>query len=69
MIALGGLSAIRSIALDHVKQIVIAILDSEHLLQYSSAAEAAADFHVAFTDIAKKVEAAAGMMQAAASFR
>ncbi len=55
-------------ALDHNKQMVIAILDSEHILQYSSAAEAAAYFPVAFTNIAKKVKAAAGMIRAAVSF-
>jgi hypothetical protein len=50
LIALGGLSAISSITLDHVKQMVIAILDSGYLLPYSSAAEVADDFPVAFTD-------------------
>ena len=66
MIALDGLSAVRSITLDHVKQMVIAILDSEHHLLYASAAEAADDFPVAFAGVAKKVKAAAGMMQASA---
>ena len=42
------LSAIKKITLDHAKQMVIAILDREHLLSYASAAEAAVDFPVAF---------------------
>ena len=66
LIALGGLSAVRSITLDHVKQMVIAILDAEHHLPYSSAAEAAVDFPVAFTDVARKVKAAAGILRASA---
>ena len=66
LIAIGSLSAIRSITLDHVKQMVIAILDSEHHLPYSSAAEAAVDFPVAFAGVAKKVKAAAGMMRTSA---
>jgi len=60
LIAFGGLSAIKKITLDHAKQMVIAILDREHLLSYASAAEAAVDFPVAFADVIRKVKAAAG---------
>ena len=66
LIALGVLSAIRSIKLDHVKQMVIAILDSEHHLPYTSTAEAALDFPVAFANVARNVKVAAGMMLASA---
>ena len=66
LIALGGLSAIRSITVDHVKQMLIALLDSEHLLPYASAAEAAVDFPVAFADVARKVKMAAGILRASA---
>ncbi len=62
LIALGGLSAIRLITLDHIKQMLSAILDSEHLLPYASAAKAAVDFPVAFSDVARKVKMAAGIL-------
>ena len=67
LIAFGGLRAIKKITLDHAKQMVIAILDREHLLSYASAAEAAVDFPVAFADVVRKVKAAAGTTQASFS--
>ena len=67
LIAFSGLSAIKKITLDHAKQMVIAVLDRDHLLSYASAAEAAVDFPVAFADVVRKVKAAAGTTHASFS--
>jgi hypothetical protein len=62
LIALRGLSFAKTVKIDLIKQMVIAVLDADNLLQGNmTAEEAAAAYPVAFTDVAKKVKHAAGM--------
>ena len=70
MIALRGLSFVRTVKLDISKQMLIAVLDSQDLLPGNIiAVDAAAAFPVGFADVAKKIKAAAGTMRASASPR
>jgi hypothetical protein len=62
LIGIYGLSYAKTIKLDIIKQIIIAVCDEEHYLQCTMSVQQAADmFPLALTDVARKVRHAAGM--------
>jgi hypothetical protein len=57
-----GLNYAKTMKLDIIKQIIVAVCDEEHYLRcIMSALEAADIFPLALTDVARKVRLAAGM--------